>query len=115
MTFAPCFLWIFAFAPWIERMEHARRLKGGLAALTAAVVGVIANLSLWFVIHVLFGRVGELRAGPLRLYSPDWSSLDWRAAFLAALSMVLIFRFKWSVIKVLGVSAIGGLLLGQAG
>jgi chromate transporter len=115
VTFAPCFLWIFAFAPWIERLEHAKRLKGGLAALTAAVVGVIANLSLWFFIHVLFPRVGEVHLGPLRLYLPDWASFDWRAAVLAALSAVLIFRLKMNVIKVLGAAAVGGLLLARLG
>lgn len=113
VTFAPCFLWIFTFAPWIERLEHAKRLKGGLAALTAAVVGVIANLSIWFFIHVLFGKVAEIHMGVLRLYLPDWASLDWRAAVLAALSSVLIFRLKWNVIKVLTLAAIGGLLLSQ--
>jgi chromate transporter len=115
VTFAPCFLWIFAFAPWIERLEHAKRLKGGLAALTAAVVGVIANLSLWFFIHVLFGKVAEIQLGPLRLYLPDWGTLDWRAALLAALSAVLIFRLKWNVIKVLSAAAVGGLVLVQIG
>ncbi|WP_255504660.1 chromate efflux transporter [Novosphingobium sp. EMRT-2] len=113
VTFAPCFLWIFTFAPWIERMENAKRLKGGLAALTAAVVGVIANLTVWFLIHVLFARVGEVETGPLRLYSPDWTSFDWRAGLLAALSAALVFRFKWNVIKVLGIAAIGGLMLGR--
>ncbi|RXR30907.1 chromate efflux transporter [Sphingobium fluviale] len=113
VTFAPCFLWIFTFAPWIERMENAKRLKGGLAALTAAVVGVIANLTVWFFIHVLFARVSEVETGPFRLYVPDWTSLDWRAGLLAALSAVLLFRFKWNVIKVLGITAIGGLLLGR--
>ena len=113
VTFAPCFLWIFAFAPWIERLEHAKRLSGGLAALTSAVVGVIANLSLWFTLHVLFARVEEGRLGPLRLYSPDWQSFDWRAAVLALLAAILIFRFRMNVIKVLSVAAIGGLLLGQ--
>ncbi|MFY9351110.1 MAG: chromate efflux transporter [Sphingobium sp.] len=113
VTFAPCFLWIFTFAPWIERMENSPRLKGGLAALTAAVVGVIANLTVWFFIHVLFSRVGTIEAGPLRLYAPDWTSLDWQGGVLAVLSVVLIFRLKWNVIKVLGIAAIGGLLLGQ--
>lgn len=112
VTFAPCFLWIFTFAPWIERMENAPRLKGGLAALTASVVGVIANLTLWFMLHVLFARVGEVRAGPLRLYSPDWTSFDWRAAVLAVLAAVLILRLRWNVITVLGVAAAGGLVLG---
>jgi chromate transporter len=111
VTFAPCFLWIFTFAPWIERMEHAVKLKGGLAALTAAVVGVIGNLTVWFVLHVLFAQVDEERAGRLRLYIPDWASFDWRAGLLAALSALLVFRFKWSVFRVLGVAAVGGLLL----
>lgn len=112
VTFAPCFLWIFAFAPWIERLENARRLKGGLAALTAAVVGVIANLSVWFLIHVLFARVGDVHLGPLRLYSPDWASFDWRALLLALLAAVLIFRLRLGVVSVLGLAAAGGLLLG---
>ncbi|TCM40049.1 chromate transporter [Novosphingobium sp. ST904] len=115
VTFAPCFLWIFAFAPWIERLENARRIRGGLAALTAAVVGVIANLSLWFLIHVLFSRVGDARIGPLRLYLPDWGSFDWRAGLLAALSAILIFRLKLNVIKVLAIAALGGLLLARLG
>lgn len=115
VTFAPCFLWIFAFAPWLARMEHARRLKGGLAALTSAVVGVIANLSLWFLIHVLFGKVAEVHLGPLRLYDPDWPSFNWRATLLAALSALLIFRLRWNVPKVLAVAGMGGLLLAHIG
>lgn len=113
VTFAPCFLWIFAFAPWIDRMENAKWLKGGLATLTAAVVGVIANLSAWFALHVLFARIGERQYGPLRLYWPDASSFSWQAALLTALSIVLIFRFKWNVIKTLAAAGAGGLLLGQ--
>jgi chromate transporter len=115
VTFAPCFLWIFTFAPWIERLENAQRLKAGLASLTAAVVGVIANLSLWFFIHVLFSRVGEGRVGPLRFYLPDWVSFDWRAALLAILSAILVFQLRMNVIKVLGIAAVGGLLLSQLG
>lgn len=112
VTFAPCFLWIFTFAPWIERLAHAPRLKGGLAALTASIVGVIANLTAWFLLHVLFTRVGEVRAGPLRLYAPDWASADWRAAVLAALAAILLFRLRWNIIAVLGVAGVGGLVLG---
>ncbi len=112
VTFAPCFLWIFSFAPWIERMENAPRLKGGLAAVTASVVGVIANLTLWFTLHVLFRRVGEVEAGPLRLDVPDWTSLDWRAAVLAAIAGILLFRLKWNVMAVLALAGIGGLILG---
>lgn len=111
VTFVPCFLWIFTFAPWIERLEHARRLKGGLAALTAAVVGVIANLAVWFVLHVLFGRVDDAQFGPVRMLVPDWTSFDWKAGLLAALCALLIFRFQWSVMRVLGVAALCGLAL----
>ncbi len=105
VTFAPCFLWIFAFAPWIERMERAVRLKGALAAITASVVGVIASLALWFGGHVLF-----------RTYAdglPVWTSLDWRAAVLSAACAVLLFRLKWGVLPVLGSAALGGLALAQ--
>lgn len=114
VTFAPCFLWIFALAPWIDRLGNAVRLKGGLAAVTAAVVGVIANLTAWFALHVLFATVGETQAGPLRLYTPDWLSFDWRAALLASLACLLVFGAKWSVVRVLGVAALGGLVLGLA-
>jgi chromate transporter len=105
VTFAPCFLWIFALAPWMDRLERAPRLKGALAAITAAVVGVIANLSLWFALHVLFLPTRE------GLLVPRLNSLDWRAALLATLAALLIFRAKWSVIPVLAVSALGGLVV----
>jgi chromate transporter len=114
VTFAPCFLWIFTFAPWIERMENSPRLKGGLAALTAAVVGVIANLSLWFFVHVLFARVGRFNSGPLSFEVPVWASLDWRALVLAALAAALLFGLRWKIIWVLGVAALGGLTLSLA-
>ncbi len=112
VTFAPCFLWIFAFAPWLDRLEHATRLKGGLATLTAAVVGVIANLSVWFALHVLFSQVSTVQAGVLRLQAPQLASFDWRAALLAALAAILIFRFRWNLIRVLGLAAVGGFMLG---
>ena len=115
VTFAPCFLWVFALAPWIERLEAAQRLKGGLATLTAAIVGVIANLSLWFALHVLFARVETVRLGPAQVLVPAPLSLDWRALVLAAAAAVLIFRLKWPVPRVLAATALGGLLLGQLG
>lgn len=104
VTFAPCFLWIFAFAPWIERLRHARRLQGALAAITAAVVGVIANLGLWFAIHVLFTRTSTSGW-------PDFSSFDARTALIAALAAVLLFPLKRSIFEVLAASALAGLLL----
>lgn len=115
VTFAPCFLWILAFAPWIDRLQSAKRLQGGLAALTAAVVGVIANLSVWFAIHVLFARVTDVSAGPLHLGVPDLASFDWRAGLLAVIAGVLLIGFKRGVFTVLAVAAGGGLALHLAG
>ncbi|MCL9981696.1 MAG: chromate efflux transporter [Erythrobacter sp.] len=114
VTFAPCFLWIFAFAPWIDRLGHAVRLKGALAAITAAVVGVIANLTAWFTLNVLFAQVGEAEVGPLRLDWPVWTSFDWRAGLLAALAVLLAFRLRWSVLRILAACAAGGIVLSLA-
>jgi chromate transporter len=108
VTFAPCFLWIFAFAPWIDRLQHATRLRGGLAALTAAVVGVIGNLAVWFALHVAFARVTATQWGPLRLWTPDVTTLDWRALLLTLMALVLLFWRGLGVIPLLGLAAVGG-------
>lgn len=115
MTFVPCFMWIFALAPWLDRLENAPRLNGGLAAITAAVVGVIANLTLWFALHVLFARVDQHSAGPLVLDVPDLSSLDWRVAAIAAASAIMIFRLRMGIMATLGLCALAGLALSGAG
>jgi chromate transporter len=115
VTFAPCFLWIFALAPAMERLRSIGWLQGSLAMITAAVVGVIANLSLWFALHVLFRSVGELPIGPVSLYWPDWSSFDWRTALIGAGAAVLLFRFKLSIIKMLGIAAVAGILVSGLG
>ncbi|WP_031317776.1 chromate efflux transporter [Blastomonas sp. CACIA14H2] len=112
VTFAPCFLWIFTFAPWIDRLQHARRLKGTLAAITASVVGVIANLSLWFALHVIFREVSERRLGPLRFDWPEPLSLNWLALCLAVLAMVHLLRLRRPVIEVLALAAGLGLMVG---
>jgi chromate transporter len=113
VTFAPCFLWIFAVAPWMDRLQSVPALKGGLAAVTAAVVGVIANLAIWFALHVLFARVTIAETGPLRLQIPDPTTLDWRAALIAAVAAILIFRTRLGIFATLATAAILGLLLGQ--
>jgi chromate transporter len=112
VTFAPCFLWIFAMAPWMDRLQRAPALKGGLAAVTAAVVGVIANLAVWFALHVLFARVAVVDIGPARLQWPELASFDWRAAAIAVAALVLIFGFKRGIVTTLGVAAAMGLALG---
>ena len=115
VTFVPCFVWIFTFAPWMERLEHAATLKGGLTAITAAVVGVIANLSLWFALHVLFARVTTHHVGPLGIDLPDPASLQWVPAVLTVVAAVLIFRLRLGLIKVLGVMMVLGLATSAAG
>lgn len=110
VTFAPCFLWIFACAPWIDRLRHATRLKGGLAAITATVVGVIGNLSAWFALHVLFRRVELIDVGIARFSVPMWSSFDVVAAGLAAFAFFLMFVMRWNVVLTLALCAGAGLL-----
>lgn len=101
VTFAPCFLWIFAGAPYIEWISNQARLKGSLRAITAAVVGVILNLSIWFALHVLFSNVYREQLGPLTLWRPELASVEWLAVGLFFLSCLLAFRLHWGIIKIL--------------
>ena len=102
-TFAPCFLWIFAGAPYIERLNAEPRLKAALAAVTAAVVGVILNLTVWFALHVLFATVTERFAGPLRLHVPDLASISAPALLLSGVAVVLLFVLHRGVLTTLAV------------
>jgi chromate transporter len=111
VTFVPCFLWIFACAPYIEWLSEQVRLKSALSAITAAVVGVILNLSLWFSLHVLFSVVNPVKHGPLTLWLPELATLDWRVVVLALISGVLLLKLHWNVLWVLLVAALGGVLL----
>lgn len=105
MTFAPCFLWIFAGAPWIARLTAAPRIAGALAAITAAVVGVIAHLSLWFALHVLFAVTMPWQAGPVTLLLPDLTTLRPLPAALALTAGWLLLRRHWPLPWVLALSA----------
>lgn len=111
VTFVPCFLWIFLGAPHIEALRGNRRLKQALTAITAAVVGVVANLSLWFAIHVWFAEVADVRLGLLRLLQPRLSTIDWSALALTAFAVYATFRLHLGIPKTLGVCAALGLLL----
>jgi chromate transporter len=104
-TFAPCFLWIFAGAPYIEWINAQPRLKGALSGITAAVVGVILNLAIWFALHVFFREVTLKTAGPLQLWMPSPGTLDPWVVLLSALSGYLLLVRHWSMVAVLGVSA----------
>jgi len=109
VTFVPSMLWIFAGAPFIEQLRGNRRLAGALAAITAAVVGVILNLSVWFALHVLFGRVTEQHWGWLRWYAFDPLALDLKATALAVAAAVLAFALHRSLIEVVGIVATMGI------
>ena len=109
VTFVPPMLLIFAGAPFVEQLRANRRLSGALAAITAAVVGVVLNLTVWFVLHVLFARVEEVRAGPLRWFSPG--GLDLWALGLAVLAGVLMLRLHRGLVETVAVMALAGMLL----
>jgi len=108
VTFVPCFLWIFVGAPYVEALRGNRSLHAALSCITAAVVGVILNLSIWFGLHVIFRQLGELQLGPIRLLVPVLASVDAASAVLAILAMLAMFRFKLGVPKTLAVSALLG-------
>lgn len=109
VTFVPCFLWIFAGAPYVEALLARPRLKGALASISAVVVGVILNLSVWFALHVIFDRVAQTGFGP----RPELSSFDWLAAGFVGLATALTFTLGWSVLRVLAAMAVlaGGVYL----
>lgn len=110
VTFAPCFLWIFLGAPYIERLRSHRGLAHALTAVTAAVVGVILNLAAWFSLHTLFGSVDEQRVAGVRLLIPDLQSVDLAAGLIAVAAFVALFRFKVGMLTTLA----GAVVLGMA-
>jgi chromate transporter len=109
VTFAPCFLWIFLGAPFIEGLRGQARLSSALAAITAAVVGVILNLSLWFALHTLFGRLDEARVLGAHLLIPAWVTLDGfgLAIAIAAFAALRVLRFRIPVVVL--IAALAGL------
>lgn len=109
VTFVPCFLWIFTGAPFLDWICDQPKLRGALNAITAAVVGVILNLSVWFALHVLFDQVERISYGPLQLWVPEISSLNYVVLILTALCMVAAFKFHWNIVKILFASALLGL------
>lgn len=113
VTFAPCFLWIFALAPLMDRLRSIGWLQGSLAAITAAVVGVIANLSLWFALHVLFRTVGQIEAsaGPIgvSIWWPQWETIDVAALAIGLFAAALLFWAKRGIIVTLAACGLLGL------
>jgi chromate transporter len=111
VTFAPSFLFIFAGAPYVERLRGNRALSAALAGITAAVVGVILNLAVWFALHVLFGRVDEVDAGPFHLLVPNWRTLDVASLLIALGAAFALFRLKWGMLTTLAAAVAAGLAI----
>jgi chromate transporter len=111
VTFVPCFLWIFLGAPYVERLRHQRALSAALATVTAAVVGVILNLAVWFGLHALFADVTTWRGAGLIVPVPRLASIDLVATALAVGAMVSLLRFKVPLLAVLAASALIGVAI----
>lgn len=110
-TFVPCFLWIFAGAPHMERLRHLKWLSASLAAVTAAVVGVIANLAVWFGLSVMFGELSNTQIGIFNIPTFNIAHFDWAAAIIALASGFALLRFKLNLMLVLALAAIAGVLV----
>ncbi|MEA2921097.1 MAG: chromate transporter, partial [Bradyrhizobium sp.] len=115
VTFTPCFLWIFLGAPFIETLRGNKGLAGALTAVTAAVVGVILNLSIWFALHTVFRETSPVRSFGLSFDRPVLSSVDIPALVLAIAAATAIFRFNMGMLTVLAGSCAAGVVLRLAG
>ena len=115
VTFTPCFLWIFAGAPYIEQLRGNKSLTGALSAITAAVVGVILNLAIWFAIHALFHDTRHIGGLGLSFDAPIPATLDVWGFILALGAAIAIFRFKAGMIPVLAANCVAGVALCAVG
>ena len=115
VTFVPSFLFVLLGAPYMEQLRGNRSLSAALAGITAAVVGVIANLGLYFAVHTLFSETRALTWGAVALELPDFSTLRWVAVAIAAVAAVLVFALEWSVLRTLALCAAVGLAAGLFG
>jgi chromate transporter len=110
VSFAPCFLWIFVGAPYIEKLRRHLRLQSALKTITAAVVGVIANLSLWFALHALFTDTVAFQWHGFSYELPDWTSVQWRLVAITVIALIASFKFKMSAIKLMAMCIVLGFL-----
>jgi chromate transporter len=110
VTFAPCFLWIFVGAPYIEKLRSHVRLQSALKTITAAVVGVIANLSLWFAMHTLFETTVSIQWYGFSYEVPDWASVQWPLLAITIIALIASFKFKLSALKLMAICTALGLL-----
>jgi chromate transporter len=114
-TFVPSFLWIFLGGPYVETLQNRLSLRAALSTITAAVVGVILNLAVWFGLHTLFAEVSDLTAYGIVLHVPILESIDWAAVLLSGGAVIAIFAFKAGVIPTMAACAAAGVLLSALG
>jgi chromate transporter len=110
-TFVPCFLWIFFGAPFAEKLRDNKSLNAALSAITAAIVGVVLNLAVWFAVHAIFRDTVPMRSFGLAFDAPKIASVDPWALVLSIAAAVAIFRFKVSMITTLGACCVVGMIL----
>ena len=110
VTFVPCFIFIFLGAPYVERLRGNQTIASALTGITAAVVGVIANLAVYFAVHTLFSTTSNAAWGPIQLNLPDLATVRPVQLTIAILAAAMIFRLHWTVLRTLGVCAILGLI-----
>jgi chromate transporter len=110
VTFLPCFLWIFAGAPYVEKLRNNQAISSALAAITAVVVGVIANLALWFAVAALFSEQFTVSGYGVDMRLPYLNSVDWPLLTLSAIAFITVFRFKLGVLSLIGSMAGLGVL-----
>src|SRR5215468_4456524 len=115
VTFTPCFLWIFLGAPFIEQLRGNKALSAALSAITAAVVGVVLNLAIWFAIHTIFRQTVPIRSFPLSFEAPNLASVDLWALLLSVAAAIAIFRFKLGMIPTLAGCCLAGIGLHVVG
>jgi chromate transporter len=114
VTFTPCFLWIFIGAPYIEKLRDNKALSAALATITAAVVGVILNLALWFALHVVFRSVGVFEGFGMHVSLPDLDSIDITAVLLSVAAIIALFKFNMNVVLMLVAAGLTGVGLYMA-
>ena len=109
VTFVPCFLWIFLGAPYVERLRGNQAVSAALSAVTAAVVGVMLNLAIWFAVHVAFAEVDTVRTFGMQLMVPTWGSIQIASVVLALAAFIAMLRFKVGMLPVILVSSLLGI------
>ncbi len=115
VTFVPCFLFIFLGAPFIETLRGNKALHGALSAITAAVVGVVLNLAIWFAVHTLFRETQPIRGFGFSFDAPDFTTVNVPALLLSVAAVVAMFRFKVGMIPTLAACSAAGIALYLAG